>query len=182
MRDCKSLYSTRPDCKSARTGRKWLFPLFILFCVSCDVTRPFLINEEYSNSVQTSCGEILFRAYSFGYYESNLIVHFNGVFTMKPKSLKFNFEPDAIDVHHIKVWRNNKEMTDLPDTIRVEGEEEFRFEFRYKYKSKVKKVNNYAEGLKMKILSSDFISCNDSIAINDMVFLIKKESFVKGIN
>ena len=182
VRDCKSLYSTRPDCKSARTGNKGLMKnklilcLFMLLCLSCDVTRPMLINDNHSHSVQTSCGEIVFRAYSFGPWESNLLIHLNGEFIIIPQSLLYRFEPDAIEVKKILFWQNDEEI-EIPDTIRVNKEEELRFEFRYQYKENVKLSHGYAEGLKMEILPSDFILCDDKAVINEnMLFTLKKEN------
>ncbi len=152
------------DAKFYIMSIKYLF-LIIFCCISCDVSKPFVINGKEAYVSSDQCGSINIKGTTF----STLVIigfAFDGKYHIIIDSLKIEAMAAEDIVTNIRFRLNNKDLTE--NELEIESETlslSFDLISTIPYRSATKTV---------LLLPSNFISCEGKQVISDTIEIYLK--------
>jgi len=136
--------------------------LLVFFCVSCDVSTPFVIDGQKEYVLSGECGTIKIRGSSFPSTPILIACTFNGEYHINTDSLKMEAIPNEFAVTDVRFQFNLKDFTGTEIDTKVG--ETLSIRFNVKSETPLRRSD-----VTVLILPSNFITCEGKPIITDTI-------------
>jgi len=143
-------------------AKEFILLLFVFFCVSCDVSTPFIIDGKKEYVITGECGSIQIRGSSFPGIPVLIGCIFNGQYHINTDLLKMEAIPNEVTVTDVSFQLNHEDTTEK--TIVTKTGDGLKVWFDVKSATPFPRSE-----VTVLILPSNFIMCGDKPIITDTI-------------